>query len=290
MAGEPASDARETGGHSGVMSDSRSARPNAGSQNVVRLDPRIAEFHPAGNLLAGRAVLVTGAGDGIGRAIARACARHGATVVLLGRTVTKLEDVYDSILSAGGPEPAIYPMDLSGAMPADHEALAGRIGDELGRLDGLVHNAALLGTLGPVEHLSPDDWQEIMQVNVNAPFLLTRALVPLLRRTASEHGHASVIFTSSGVGRRGRAYWGTYSVSKFAIEGLNQVLADELDGGSGVRVNSLNPGPVRTRMRAKAFPAEDPETLITPEEAARAWLWLLDSRDHHGEALDAQVP
>ena len=256
----------------------------------MRLAPRFADFRPAPNLLEGRVVLVTGAGDGIGRAIARACAVHGATVVLLGRTVEKLERVYDDIRSAGGPEPAIYPMDLSGAMPPDYEALAARVESELDRLDGLVHNAALLGDLGPIEHYPPEGWQELIQVNVNAPFLLTRALLPLVRRTAAGHGHAAVIFTSSGVGRRGRAYWGGYSVSKFAIEGLNQVLADELDGAAGVRVNSLNPGPVRTRMRAKAFPAEDPETLITPEEAARAWLWLLDARDVHGEALEAQVP
>ena len=256
----------------------------------MRLDPRLADFRPAPDFLEGRVVLVTGAGDGIGRAVACTCAAHSATVVLLGRTVEKLERVYDSIRSAGGPEPAIYPMDLSGAMPPDYEALATRMESEFDRLDGLVHNAALLGDLGPIEHYSPEGWQELIQVNVNAPFLLTRALVPLVRRTAAEHGHASVIFTSSGVGRRGRAYWGGYSVSKFAIEGLNQVLADELDGAAGVRVNSLNPGPVRTRMRAKAFPAEDPETLITPEEVARAWLWLLDARDVHGEALDAQIP
>ena len=254
----------------------------------MRLAPQFAEFRPEPDLLGGRVVLVTGAGDGIGKAIACLCAAHGATTVLLGRTVEKLERVYDAIRSDGGPEPAIYPMDLAGAMPPDYEALARRIESELGRLDGLVHNAALLGALGPIEHYSPEAWQELMQVNVNAPFLLSRAFVPLLGRTASERGHAAVIFTSSGVGRRGRAYWGGYSVSKFAIEGLNQVLADELD--DGVRVNSLNPGPVRTRMRASAFPAEDPETLITPEEAARAWLWLLDARDVHGEALEAQVP
>ena len=256
----------------------------------MQLDPRFAEFRPEPNFLEGRAILVTGAGDGIGRAIACACAAHAATVVLLGRTVEKLERTYDAIRSAGGPEPAIYPMDLAGAMPPDYEALAARMEGELDRIDGLVHNAALLGDLGPIEHYSPEGWQELIQVNVNAPFLLTRALVPLVRRTASDHGHAAVVFTSSGVGRRGRAYWGGYSVSKFAIEGLNQVLADELDGASGVRVNSLNPGPVRTGMRAKAFPAEDPETLITPGEVARAWLWLLDARAVHGEALDAQVP
>lgn len=256
----------------------------------MRLDPRFADFRPAPDLLAHRVILVTGAGDGIGRAVAGLCAAHAATVVLLGRTVEKLERAYDAIRAAGGPEPAIYPMDLSGAMPPDYEALAARLESELGRIDGLVHNAALLGALGPLEHYAPDAWQELMQVNVNAPFLLTRALLPLLRRTASAHGHASVVFTSSGVGRRGRAYWGGYSVSKFALEGLTQVLADELDGGTGIRVNSLNPGPVRTRMRANAFPAEDPETLITPEEAARAWLWLLDARGVHGQALEAQVP
>lgn len=256
----------------------------------MRLDPRFADFRPAPDLLEHRVILVTGAGDGIGRAVAGLCAAHAATVVLLGRTVEKLERAYDAIRAAGGPDPAIYPMDLSGAAPPDYEALAAGIETEFDRLDGLVHNAALLGALGPLEHHSPEAWQELMQVNVNAPFLLTRALLPLVRRTASRHGHASVVFTSSGVGRRGRAYWGGYSVSKFALEGLTQVLADELDDGDGVCVNSLNPGPVRTRMRAKAFPAEDPETLIGPEEAARAWLWLLDARGVHGQALEAQIP
>ena len=254
----------------------------------MQLDPRFAEFRATSDLLAGRTILVTGAGDGIGKAISLLCAAHGASVVLLGRTVEKLEGVYDAIRAADGPEPAIYPMDLAGAMPPDYEALAQRVESEFDRLDGLVHNAALLGALGPIEHYSPEAWQELMQVNVNAPFLMSRAFVPLLNRTAAERGHAAVIFSSSGVGRKGRGYWGGYSVSKFAIEGLNQVLADEMD--EGVRVNSLSPGPVRTRMRASAFPAEDPETLITPEEVARAWLWLLDARAVHGEALSAQIP
>ena len=161
----------------------------------MRLDPRFADFHPAPDLLGGRVVLVTGAGDGIGRAIALLCAAHGATAVLLGRTVAKLERVYDEIRSAGGPEPAIYPMDLSGAMPPDYEVLAARMASEFDRLDGLVHNAALLGDLGPIEHSSPEGWQELIQVNVNAPFLLTRALLPLVRRTAAGHGHAAIIFT-----------------------------------------------------------------------------------------------
>ena len=253
----------------------------------MQLDPRFADFRPAPDFLAGRAVLVTGAGGGIGEAIAGACARHGAAVVLLGRTVEKLERAYDAIRSAGGAEPAIYPLDLASTLPASYETLAVRIGREYGRLDAVVHNAALLGTLRPIEHYAPEEWQALMQVNVNAPFLLTRALLPLLRATARTHGQASVVFTSSGVGRRGRAYWGGYGVSKFAVEGLMQTLAAENDE---VRVNSLNPGPVRTRMRASAFPAEDPATLITPEEVARAWLWLFHARDLHGEALEAQIP
>lgn len=252
----------------------------------MRLDPRFAGFRPPPDLFAGRVVLVTGAGDGIGRAIARACAAHAATAVLLGRTVEKLERVYDEIREDGGPEPAICPLDLTSALPASYETVAVRIEKEFGRLDALVHNAAVLGEMRPVEHYPPEAWQEVMQVNVNAPFLLTRALVPLLRRTARTHGHASVVLTSSGVGRRGRAYWGGYGVSKFAVEGLMQTLAEELDG---VRVNSLNPGPVRTRMRASAFPAEDPATLIPPEEAARAWVHLLADRETHGQALEAQI-
>lgn len=197
------------------------------------------------DLLAERVILVTGAGDGIGKAVSLACAAHGATVILLGRTVHKLESVYDDIVTAGGPKPAIYPMDLEGAVPEDHWQLAQRVDAELGRLDGLLHNAGLLGTLTPLEHYDTLEWLRVMQVNVNAPFLLSQACLPLLKRAPD----ASLLFTSSGVGRRGRAYWGAYSASKFAVEGMMQVLADELDENTRVRVNSINPGQVRTRMQ-----------------------------------------
>jgi NAD(P)-dependent dehydrogenase (short-subunit alcohol dehydrogenase family) len=238
------------------------------------------------DVLAERVILVTGAGDGIGKAVSLACAAHGATVILLGRTVAKLESVYDAITAAGGPQPAIYPMDLEGAVPNDHRQLAQRIESELGRLDGLLHNAGLLGSLTPLEHYDPVEWLRVIQVNLNAPFLLTQACLPLLKRAPD----ASVLFTSSGVGRRGRAYWGAYSASKFAIEGLMQVLADELDENSRVRVNSINPGRVRTAMRAAAYPAENPAELLTPQDIVLPYLYLLgpDSRDVHGRALDAQ--
>ena len=245
-----------------------------------------ADYTAPDQLLAERVILVTGAGDGIGKAVSLACAAHGATVILLGRTVAKLESVYDAVTAAGGPQPAIYPMDLEGAVPNDHRQLAQRIESELGRLDGLLHNAGLLGSLTPLEHYDPVEWLRVIQVNLNAPFLLTQACLPLLKRAPD----ASVLFTSSGVGRRGRAYWGAYSASKFAIEGLMQVLADELEENSRVRVNSINPGRVRTAMRAAAYPAENPAELLTPQDIVQAYLYLLgpDGRDVHGQALDAQ--
>lgn len=244
------------------------------------------DYSPSPDLLAGRVILVTGAGDGIGRAVSLAFAAHGASVILLGRTVRKLEEVYDRILDAGGPDPAIYPMDLEGAGPDDHAQLIERVDNEFGRLDGLLHNAARLGTLTPIEHYEPTEWLRVIQVNLNAPFLLTRACLPVLKRSPD----ASVVFTSSGVGRRGRAYWGAYSASKFGVEGLMQVLADELEKNARVRVNSINPGRVRTAMRAAAYPAENPAQLPAPQEIVGAYLYLMgpDSHDVHGQALDAQ--
>jgi NAD(P)-dependent dehydrogenase (short-subunit alcohol dehydrogenase family) len=243
-------------------------------------------YTPPPDLLKDRVILVTGAGDGIGRAVSKALAAHSAIVVLLGRTIAKLEAVYDEIGAAGGPQPAIYPMDLEGATPDDYGDLAERIDAELGRLDGLLHNAGLLGTLTPFEHVDPVEWLRVTQVNQHAPFLLTRACLPLLRHAPE----ASILFTSSSVGRHGRAYWGAYSVTKFAVEGMMQVLADELEANTRVRVNSINPGPVHTAMRRAAYPAEDPASLPMPEEVVAAYLYLLgpDGAGVHGRALDAR--
>ena len=231
-------------------------------------------------------MLVTGAGAGIGAAVATALARHGAEVILLGRTVAKLETVYDGIESISTGCATIYPMDLAGATAADFADLAEHVERAYGRLDGLLHNASLLGNLSPIEQYDLQDWASLTQVNLHAPFLLTQATIPVLKKSAD----ASVVFTSSGVGRIGRAYWGAYSVTKFAIEGLSQVLAAELEKNTSIRVNAINPGAVRTAMRAGAYPAENPDVLMTPAEVANRYLFLLgpDSRGVTGQTFDAQ--
>lgn len=244
------------------------------------------DYAPAPSLLQERVILVTGAGAGIGRALAKACGGLGATVILLGRTVRHLESVYDEMCADGAPTPAIFPLDLERASGADFDRLTAAIEEQWGRLDGLVHNAGILGARTPIEHHDVGQWQRVLHVNLTAPFILCRCLLPLLLKSPD----ASVIFTSSGVGRRGKAYWGAYAVSKFGVEGLNQVLADELAGKPGIRVNAVNPGATRTAMRAEAYPAEDPARLKTPEEILGPYLYLLgpDSRGTTGQSFDAQ--
>ena len=245
----------------------------------------IPTYQPESDALQHRAALVTGAGDGIGRAVSLALAAHGATVILLGRTVKKLEHVYDQIIAAGGPRPSIYPMDLEGAVWDDYVELGERVEQEYGRLDGLLHNAGILGDRSPIEHYDPVVWQRVMLINVTAPFLLSRACVPALRKS----NDASVVFTSSGVGRQGRAYWGAYAVSKFATEGLMETFADEMENVENIRVNAINPGATRTNMRAKAYPGEDPKTLKTPEDIANAYLWLLGSASKGKQGISFNV-
>ena len=244
------------------------------------------DYLPAADLLRDRVILITGAGDGIGRAVARGFAEHGASVILLGRTVKKLEAVYDSIEAAGGPKPAIFPMDLLCATPDDAARLAQGIHEAFGRLDGVLHNASVLGQMAMLAHYEPQIWLQVMQVNVNASFLLTTTLLPLLERSED----ARVVFTSSGVGRHGRAHWGAYAVSKFATEGMMQVLADETQSAGRIKVMSINPGGTRTQMRAAAYPAEDPNSLRTPEQIVPAYLYLFGPQGGalHGQALDAQ--
>lgn len=244
------------------------------------------EYQAPENLLKDRVILVTGAGDGIGRVAAKTYAAHGATVILLGRTLEKLEHVYDEIEAAGHPQPALVPLNLESAQEHDFIELTNTLEQEFGKLDGILHNAGLLGVRTPIESYDPVIWQQVMQVNVNAPFMLTQILMPLLERSEN----ASVVFTSSGVGRKSKAYWGAYAVSKFATEGMMQTLADEISNVSNIRSNCINPGATRTQMRADAYPAENPGTLKTPEDIMPLYLYLMgpDSTDINGQSLDAQ--
>ena len=182
-------------------------------------DPR--NHAPAPAELAGRVIAITGASSGIGRAIALACAAHQAQVVLIGRNAARLEAVHAEIAAGGAPEATIAVLDLEKALARDYDAVADAVLERYGRLDGLLHNAGLLGTLTPIEHYDVPTWCRVLHVNVTAAFALTQVLLPALKKSAD----ASVVFTASAVGRRGRAYWGAYAVSKFAVEGLSQVLA-----------------------------------------------------------------
>ena len=243
------------------------------------------EYQAPTNLLQDRVILVTGAGNGIGRVAALSFAAHGATVALLGRNEGNLELVYDQITEADQAEPLLIPFDLSAAAPTQFEHLAELLRQQLGRLDGLLHNAAWLGSLSPVEHYDAETWYKVFQVNVHAPFLLTQACLDLLRAAPD----ASVLFTSDRVGRKGKAYWGAYGASKFAQEGFMQTLADELENISQVRVNSIDPGPIRTPMRNLAYPGEDPSTVPLADTIMPAYLYLMGPAGIgvHGQALDA---
>lgn len=247
----------------------------------------VAQSHqPSPNELRDRVILVTGAGSGIGRTVALTLAAHGATVVLSGRSVRKLESVYDDIIKAGGPLPGIAPLNLEKAIAGDYDQLADAIGKTYGRLDGLLHNAAILGQLSPIDHYDVPTWVRVLHVNLTAAFALTQVCLPWLRKSAD----ASVVFTTSGVGRTGRGLWGAYSASKFGVEGLSQVLADETRASGTLRVNCINPGATRTNMRLQAFPAEDRSLLADPQQLMPAYLYLLGpaSRGVTGQSIDCQ--
>ncbi|AKH89291.1 YciK family oxidoreductase [Edwardsiella tarda] len=246
--------------------------------------PGQAYLAPA-DLLQDRIILVTGASAGIGREAALSYARHGAQLILLGRDGTRLETLAQQIVAEGAPRPHLIRCDLLTLNEAQSRALVADLGQRVDRLDGLLHSAGLLGDIAPLAQQDYDQWQAVMQVNVNAQFLLTRDLLPLLQRAP----RASLIFTSSSVGRQGRAGWGAYAVSKFATEGMMQVWAEEL-AASSVRVNAINPGATRTAMRASAYPDEDPHTLLTPAQIMPLYLYLMgdDSQNVHGRSLDAQ--
>ncbi len=237
-------------------------------------------------LLNERVILITGAGGAIGGAAAISYAKHGATVILLGRSEKTLNETYDAIVNAGYSKPMLCPLDLENATPGNYQALAESIEKEFGRLDGILHAAAMLGSLTPLEHYDLSLWSRVMQINLNAPFLLTRTCLSLLKSA----DNASVIFSAADVGLKGEAYWGAYGVAHAAVENLAEIFADELEANTSVRVNNLDPGHVRSRLRALAFPGEDPNTLPTADQIMPAYLYLMgdDSIGITGERLVAQ--
>ena len=245
-------------------------------------------FTPAPGLLAERVILITGASSGLGAALARECARAGASVILCGRSQAKLERVYDDIEATGAPRPAIATLDLATATAKDYDALASTIGDEFGKLDGVVHAAALLGDRTPLEQYDVPTWCRVLHVNLTAPFILTQVLLPNLRKSKD----ASVIFVSSGVVTNPRPFWGAYAVAKSGLEAVRSMLSQELEGEPNIRVNSVNPGRMRTPMRAAAYPAEDPNTVPSPASVSGPFLYLLSaqSRGIDGQYFEAQAP
>lgn len=250
------------------------------TQDIEKLTPPSL----ADNAFNDKVILVTGANRGIGRSVAMLCARHGAQVLLCGRDVKGLEKVDDQIRGEGGTPATILTLDLLKATIDDYRGAAVAIEENFGRLDGLAHIAGLLGEMSSIEHYPALTWHNVMHVNLSAPFLMTQALLPLLNKTTG----SSVVFASSSVGRKGRAHWGAYSVSKFGVEGLVQTLADECNGQP--RVNAVNPGATRTLMRRSAYPAEDPTSLATPDDIAPVFVHLLSEAgaDYDGRSVNAQ--
>lgn len=244
------------------------------------------KYQPTKNCLDGKTILVTGAGAGIGKSAAINYAKYGATVVLLGKTVKKLEAVYDEIVNAGYPEPAIIPLDLKGATPQHYKDMVTTIVEQLSSLDGALLNASILGELTPFTQINKQTWDDVMQVNLNAQMHLAQALIPAMTKSDS----SSLVFTTSGVGNKGRAFWGPYSISKFATEGMMQVIADEYEDSS-LRTNAINPGATNTNMRSSAFPAEDKASLPSADDIMPLYLYLMsdDSKQVNGQRLDAQA-
>jgi NAD(P)-dependent dehydrogenase (short-subunit alcohol dehydrogenase family) len=242
------------------------------------------DWQPRKDLLKERIILVTGAGNGIGAAVAKSYAQYGATVILLDKVIRNLEQVYDTIESVSGVKPAIYPMNLEGASEKDYLDLAATIEKEFGQLDGLLHNAAMLGALIPIAHFESELWYKILQVNLNAPFLMTRSCLKLLQQS----NDASVLFSSDNAGRQGKAYWGAYGISKAASENFMQVLADEMEANTSIRVNSFDPGPVATAFRSLAYPGENPERITRPEDVVAPYLYLMgpDSKGVSGKQFE----
>ena len=244
------------------------------------------DFKPSKDCLKDKTILITGTGSGIGRAAAKTLYQFGAQLILLSKDLGKLESLYEEIVEQGLKEPLIHPMDFEDAEEEQYLKIKKAIKDRFENLDGLINNAGILGEKKPLEQYQYSIWKKVLNVNLDSAFLLTKTLLPLLNHSKL----SSIVFTTSGVGRKGRAYWGGYAISKFATEGMMEVFADELENTSKIRVNCINPGAVRTKMREEAYPAEDPETNPPPEEIMNLYVYLMSdvSKDINGQSINAQ--
>ena len=244
------------------------------------------EFQASKKELENKVILVSGGGSGIGKEAALAFAECGAEIVLLGKNSDHLEETYNEFEARKLRSPILHQLDLETATEEELKQINNALIEEFGKLDGLLNNASILGDKSPIESYKYEVWKKVFDINVHATFLLTKSLLPALR--ISKEG--SIIFTSSGVGRVGKAYWGAYSLSKFAIESLGQILSDELENTSNIRVNSINPGAVRTKIREQAYPAENPKENKEAKEILNAYLYLMSSKSigFSGNSIDAQ--
>lgn len=238
------------------------------------------------NALKEKVILVSGGGSGIGKSAGLIFAEHGADLILVGKNPAHLESAYQEFLDKNLKPPLLHVMDLEKSNESDFQEINTVIEKEFGKLDGLLNNAGILGDKTPLENYKIDVWKKVFDINVHASFLLTKSLLPVLKTAVN----SSIIFTSSGVGKRGKAYWGAYSLTKFATESMMQIFSEELENTSNVRVNSIDPGRVRTKMRAAAYPAEDPLSLVDAKDIMNAYLYLMsnDSLETKGESISAQ--
>jgi len=244
------------------------------------------DFKPSKDCLKDKTILITGTGSGIGRAAAKTLSQFGAQLILLSKDTGRLESLYEEIVEQGFKEPLIHPMDFESAEEEEYLKVKEAIQDKFDKLDGLINNAGVLGEKKPLGQYQYSIWKKVLNVNLDSAFLLTKTLLPLLNHSKL----SSVLFTSSGVGKKGRAYWGAYAISKFATEGMMEVFADELENTTKIRVNCINPGAVRTKMREEAYPAEDPETNPLPKEIMNLYVYLMCdvSEEINGQSINVQ--
>ena len=244
------------------------------------------DFEPTKDCLKDKTILVTGTGSGIGKATAKTLSKFGAQLILLSKDTEKLESLHEEIIQQGFKEPLIHPMNFESAQEEEYLGVKKAIQDKFGKLDGLINNAGVLGEKKPLGQYQYSIWKKVLNVNLDSAFLLTKTLLPLL----NDSKLGSVVFTSSGVGKKGRAYWGAYAISKFATEGMMEVFADELENTTKIRVNCINPGAVRTKMREEAYPAEDPEKNPLPKEIMNLYVYLMSdaSEGVNGQSINAQ--